>query len=215
MIHQLDSLLNHHQSYQFIINQQSLPSYLLNTFCSDWDFCSLPHLLPDLDSQQNQSSLSSNIVHLNLFHSSPAFHCTLENTSHTLDDTLFVYDLGASADLTSFKSDFSDYDKCSIHVCNISKINGIIGIVTKNKLSQQRKVGIWFYVDFLVLVQSHTRFPLITLSKLKFSILVIIVNFIHCLYTQTVAYQPHTNISHSYQAVYQIEKNHLCIFEVI
>ncbi len=46
----------------------------------------------------------------------------------------------------------------------------------------------------------------------KLSILVIFVTFIHYLHTRIVTYQPHNNISHSYQAIHQTEKNHLCIF---
>ncbi len=73
-------------------NQQSLPDYLGDVFCSHWDFCLLPHLLKNLDSHQNPSSLSSAIACLNLFQSSPSFHCTFECTSHILVDTLLVYD---------------------------------------------------------------------------------------------------------------------------
>ena len=121
---------HHHQSFQSIINQQSLPTYLLDVFCTHWDFCSLPRLLQHLDSHQSSSTISSAIQHLNLFQSSPNFHCILECTSHTPDDTLLVYDLGASAGLTLFKSDFFDYVKCSIPVQDISKVNEVIGIGT-------------------------------------------------------------------------------------
>ncbi len=120
----------HHQSFQSIINQQSLPTYLLDAFCNHWDFCSLPRLLQHLDSHQSPSTISSAIQRLNLFQSSPDFHRILECTSHTPDDTLLVYDLGASAGLTPFKSDFFDYVKCSIPVRDISKVNEVIGIGT-------------------------------------------------------------------------------------
>ncbi len=40
------------------------------------------------------------------------------------------------------------------------------------------------------------------------------MTFIHSLYTLTVKYQSHTNISHLYLAVYQIEEKHLRIFNV-
>ena len=78
----------HHQSFQSIINQQSLPTYLLDTFCNHWDFCLLPHLLQHLDSHQSPSTISSAIQCLNLFQSSPKFHHILECTSHTPDDTV-------------------------------------------------------------------------------------------------------------------------------
>ncbi len=35
-----DSSFYNHQSYQYFINQSSLPHYLLDVFCSNWDFCS-------------------------------------------------------------------------------------------------------------------------------------------------------------------------------
>ncbi len=95
----------HHQPFQSIINQQSLPTYLLDAFCSHWDFCSLLHLLQHLDSHQSASTISSAIQRLNLFQSSPDFHCMIECTYHTPDATLLVYNLGASAGLTPFKSD--------------------------------------------------------------------------------------------------------------
>ncbi len=67
---------------------------------------------------------------MNLFQSSPNFHYILVCTSHTPDDTLLVYNLGASAGLTLFKADFFDYVKCSIPVQDISKVNEVIGIGT-------------------------------------------------------------------------------------
>ncbi len=112
----------HHQRFQFIINQQSLPTYLLDAFCNHWDFCLLPRLLQHLDSHQSPSTISFAIQHLNLFQSLPNFHHILECTSHTPGDTLLVNDLGASAGLTPFKSDFFDYVKCSIPVQDISKV---------------------------------------------------------------------------------------------
>ncbi len=51
----------HHQPFQSIINQQSLPTYLLDAFCNHWDFCSLPRLLQHLDSHQSPSTISSAI----------------------------------------------------------------------------------------------------------------------------------------------------------
>ncbi len=57
----------HHQPFQSIIKQQSLPTYLLDAFCNHGDFCSLPYLLQNLDSHQSPSSISSALQHLNLF----------------------------------------------------------------------------------------------------------------------------------------------------
>ncbi len=103
---------------------------LLDVFCSHWDFCALPHHLNDLDSHQSLSLLLSTIAHLNLFPSSPKFYRLLVNTSHTPDDTVLVCDLGTSAGLTPFKSDFFEYVKCSIPVHDISKVYEVIEIVT-------------------------------------------------------------------------------------
>ena len=79
----------HHQPFQSIINQQSLPIYLLDAFCNHWDFCSLPRLLQHLDSHQNPSSISSAIQRLNLFQSSPDFIVSL-NVLLTPQMTLFL-----------------------------------------------------------------------------------------------------------------------------
>ncbi len=54
-----------------ITNQQSLPDYLLGAFCSHWDFCSLPHLLQNLNSHQIPSSLQSALICQNFFQSLP------------------------------------------------------------------------------------------------------------------------------------------------
>ncbi len=107
MAYQQDSSFFHHQFYQSIINQQSLPDCILEAFCSHWNCCSLPHLLPNIDSHPSPSSLSSAIAHLHLFQNSHVFHCILECTSLTLD----VYNLGVLAGLISFKSDFFYYVK--------------------------------------------------------------------------------------------------------
>ncbi len=56
----------HHQPFQSIINQQSLPTYLLDTFCYHWDFCSLPRLLQHLDFHQILTNITSAIQCLNL-----------------------------------------------------------------------------------------------------------------------------------------------------
>ncbi len=37
-----------HQYFQPIINQQSIPSYILDAFCGNNNFCSFPHLLQNL-----------------------------------------------------------------------------------------------------------------------------------------------------------------------
>ncbi len=84
--------------------------------------------MQDLDSHQTQSSHSSAIECLNLFHSSPNLFCILKCNLYTLYDTLFDYNLGVLAGLTLFKYVFFDFVKCSILVHDISKINEVIGI---------------------------------------------------------------------------------------
>ncbi len=121
---QHDSSLYHHQTYQ------SIPDYLLEAFCSHWNFCALPCLMHDFDFHHNSSSLSSDIVCLNLFQRSPQLHCILQCTPQNPDDILLVYDPGVSAGLTPFKSDFFDYVKCSIPVHDVLKDNKVIGIRT-------------------------------------------------------------------------------------
>ncbi len=43
---------------------------------------------------------------------------------------ILIWDTGASAGLMPFWSDFIDYDKCEIDVCNITKVNKVVGIGT-------------------------------------------------------------------------------------
>ncbi len=50
--------------------------------------------------------------------------------SHTSDNTLLVYILGASAGITPIKFDFFDYVKYSIPVHDFSNVNEVIGIGT-------------------------------------------------------------------------------------
>jgi hypothetical protein len=44
---------------------------------------------------------------------------------------VWIWDTRASAGLTPFRSDFIDYVKCKIDVCNITKVNKVVGIGTK------------------------------------------------------------------------------------
>ncbi len=41
-----------------------------------------------------------------------------------------IWDTGASAGLTPFRSDFIDYVECEIDVCDITKVNKVVGIGT-------------------------------------------------------------------------------------
>ena len=43
---------------------------------------------------------------------------------------ILIWDIGASAGLTPFRSDFIDYVKCEIDVRDISKVNKVVGIGT-------------------------------------------------------------------------------------
>ncbi len=75
---QQNSSFYHLQSYRSIINQQSLPEYLLDAFNSHWDLCALPHLLQDHDSHQSPSNILLAIAYLHLFQRSPSYPCVLE-----------------------------------------------------------------------------------------------------------------------------------------
>ncbi len=67
----------HHQPFQSFINQQSLPTYLLDAFYNHWYSCLLP-CLQHLDSHQSPPTISYVIQCLNLFQSSPDFHHIFE-----------------------------------------------------------------------------------------------------------------------------------------
>ncbi len=43
---------------------------------------------------------------------------------------ILIWDTGTSAGLTPFWSDFIDYVECEIDVCNITKVNKVVGIGT-------------------------------------------------------------------------------------
>ncbi len=94
------SSFNHHQSYRLIINQQSLPmhSFIIGTSVHYHNYCKI---LPSIRAHLNSYLLSAT-SHLNLYQILPTFHCILECTSRTPDNTLLDYNLGASAELTPF-----------------------------------------------------------------------------------------------------------------
>ncbi len=62
-IYQQNSSFHFHQPYQSIINQQWLHDYFLDSFCSLWDFFSLPCLLQDFDSHESWMSIFTLICH--------------------------------------------------------------------------------------------------------------------------------------------------------
>ncbi len=61
-----------------------------------------------------------------------------------------------------------------------------------------KKVVVPFFVAFLVIYCTYTRFPHIPVCVPKFWILVIFVTITYHLHTKTVIYQPHTRISDIY-----------------
>ncbi len=101
---------------------------------------------------------------MNLFQSSPNFHRILECISYTPDDTLLVYDLGASAGLTPFKSYFFDYVKCSIPVQDISKVNEVIGIGTTIHKFVNTKDNLSTFQKWLI-IYHHPRLALSVLRS--------------------------------------------------
>ncbi len=66
---------------------------------------------------ESSPKLTQSLLYLGMYFSHPGCHpsCLL---------------FGAFVGLTPFKSDFFDYVKCIISVCNISKFNDVIGIET-------------------------------------------------------------------------------------
>ncbi len=124
----------HHQSYQSIINQLPLPYYLLDAFSSHWDFCSLPHLMQDLDSHQSPSSLSTVITHLNLSKTHTIFIVSWNALFTLRMSPLLSKILVLCMALLHSSLTFFDYVKCNIPICNISKVNEVITIgTTKHK----------------------------------------------------------------------------------
>ncbi len=100
-------------------------------FCAvDHDFLHLPQLLKTFcnhDYHVRQIKLAMDQV---------ALLCgTFEmhqSTPDRLDPKalILIWDTGASAGLTPFWSDFIDYVECEIDVCNITKVNKVVGIGT-------------------------------------------------------------------------------------
>ncbi len=103
----------------------------LQGFCAvDHDFLCLPQLLKTFcnhDYHVRQIKLALDQV---------ALLCGTFEMHQSAPDCLnpktliLIWDTGASAGLMPFRSDFIDYVECEIDVCDITKVNKVVGIGT-------------------------------------------------------------------------------------
>ena len=103
----------------------------LQGFCVvDHDFLRLPQLLKTFcnhDYHMRQIKLALDQVAL----LRGAFEMHQSAPDRLNPKTLIlIWDTGASAGLTPFRSDFIDYVECEIDVCDITKVNKVVGIGT-------------------------------------------------------------------------------------
>ena len=97
----------------------------------DHDFLRLPQLLKTFcnhDYHVSQIKLALDRVAL--------LRCTFEMHQSAPDHLdpktlILIWDTGASAGLTLFRSDFIDHVECEIDVWDITKVNKVVGIGTK------------------------------------------------------------------------------------
>jgi hypothetical protein len=99
-------------------------------FAIDHDFLRLPQLLKTFcnhDCHVRQIKLALDQVALLC----GTFEMHQSASDHLNPKTLIlIWDTGASAGLTPFRSDFIDYVKCKIDVRDITKVNKVVGIGT-------------------------------------------------------------------------------------
>ncbi len=95
----------------------------------DRDYLQLPRLLSQFQSDDHEKNISSGIARIaalrGTFENRPAGGADLDPCS-----VILIWDMGASFGLTPFCSDFIDYVECKIPVCDVTKVNKVIGIGT-------------------------------------------------------------------------------------
>ena len=103
----------------------------LHSFCAvDHDFLRLPHLLKTLcNHDYHVRQIKSALDRVALLRGTFEMH---QSDQSPLDPKtlILIWDTGASAGLTPFRSDFIDYVECEIDVRDITKVNKVIGIGT-------------------------------------------------------------------------------------
>jgi hypothetical protein len=127
----------------------------LQGFCVvDHDFLGLPQLLKTFcnhDYHMRQIKLALDQVAL--LGGTFEMH---QSVSDRLDPKtlILIWDTRASAGLTPFRSDFINYVECKIDVCNITKVNKVVGIgTTLHKFVD--KNGNYVYYVYLTIFQQQ------------------------------------------------------------
>jgi hypothetical protein len=104
----------------------------LQGFCAvDHDFLLLPQLLKTFcDHDYHMRQIKLVLDRVALLHGTFEMH---QSASDRLDPKTLtlIWDTGASSGLTPFWSDFNDYVECKIDVCNITKVNKVVGILAQ------------------------------------------------------------------------------------
>ena len=110
-----------------------LKSSTLQGFCAvDHDFLHLPQLLKTFcNHDYHVSQIKLALDRVALLCGTFEMHHLASDSDHLDPKTLIlIWDTGASAGLTPFRSDFIKYVECEIDVRDITKVNKVTGIGT-------------------------------------------------------------------------------------
>lgn len=103
----------------------------LDSFCAaEHNFLRLPQLLSTLCNHDHHvKQIKSALARVALLRGTYEMHQSVPD--HLDPKTLIlIWDTGGSAGFTPFRSDFIDYVECEIDVCDVTKVNKVIGIGT-------------------------------------------------------------------------------------
>jgi hypothetical protein len=104
------------------------PSTLQGFFAVDHNFLRLPQLLKTYcNHDYHVSQIKSALNRIALLRGTFEMHHSASECLN-LKNLILIWDTGASSGLTPFRSDFIDYVKCEIDVCDITKVNKVVGI---------------------------------------------------------------------------------------
>jgi hypothetical protein len=108
-----------------------LGSSTLDSFCAaGHGFLRLPQLLDTFCNQDYQ------VKKIKLVLDRVALLCGTYEMHQSVSDhidpktLILIWDTGGSAGLTPFCSDFIDYAECDIEICDVTKVNKVIGVGT-------------------------------------------------------------------------------------
>ncbi len=115
----------------FVFRHVRIEAFYPSRFCAlDHDFLRLPQLLKTFfNHDYHVRQIKLVLDQVALLRGTFEMH---QSAPDRLDPKtlILIWNTGASAGLTPFQSDFIEYVECEIDVCNITKVNKVVGIGT-------------------------------------------------------------------------------------